>query len=134
MKNPLHRDQAGLVGKITVIWLVVLAIFLVVAFDAVSIAFSKYRVADLAGNAASDAAFDYKSSRKTDVACQVAVDYVESHDADARIPSGGCAIDQVSGDVTITVRKTATTLVAKRLSITEDLTRLESTETVTAPI
>ena len=134
MTNRFHRDQSGLVGKILVVWLLVLAIFLVVAFDGISILFSKYRVADLAGNAASEAAYDYKNGGDLQRACQAAVDYVASHDGSAKIPPAGCAIDKTTGDVTITVKKTANTLVAQRLSVTEDLTHLESTETVPAPI
>ena len=134
MTNRLHRDQTGLVGKVLVVWLVVLAVFLLVAFDGISILFSKYRVADLAGNAASEAAYDFHSDADVERACQAAVDYVASHDASARIPEAGCAIDKTTGDVTITVKKTANTLVAKRWSVTEPLTHLEDTETVPAPI
>jgi hypothetical protein len=134
MTNRLHREEAGLVGKVVVVWLLVLAVFLLVAFDSISILFSKYRVADLAGNAASEAAYTYKNTGDLQQACQAAVDYVASHDSSAKIPQAGCAIDKTSGDVTITVKKTANTLVAQRLSATEDLTHQESTETVPAPI
>jgi uncharacterized membrane protein len=134
MTNRLHRDQTGLIGKALVVWLVILAVFLLVGFDAVSIVFAKYRVADVAGNAASEAAYNYKTGGDIEKACQAAVDYVAAHDASAKIPQAGCAIDKTTGDVTITVRKTANTLIAKRLSFTEDLTHVESTETVPAPI
>jgi len=134
MTYRVHRDETGLIGKALIVWLVILALFLIVAFDGISIMFARYRVADLAGNAASAAAFDFKSSRDVEQACQVAVDFVASRDTVAKIPAAGCAIDRTTGDVTITVRKTATTFVAKRLSFTEDLTHQEATETVASPI
>jgi hypothetical protein len=131
--NRLHRDQTGLVGKIAFVWLVIAVLIVVAGFDAIAIAFTKYRVQDLAGNAASAAAISFRNNGRADQACQIAVDYVAEHDDEAKIPTSGCAIDQ-SGVVTITVRKVASTLVAQRLSFTDDYTHLESTESVNPPI
>jgi hypothetical protein len=132
--NRLHRDETGLVGKIAVVWLLIAALVVVAGFDAVAIGITKYRVDDLAANAASAAAYTYKNTGKVDQACQDAVDYVAQHDSGAKIPTGGCAIDTKSGSASITVRKVANTLVAKHLSITRDYTHLESTESVNQPI
>jgi hypothetical protein len=131
--DQVHRDQAGLVGKIAFIWLLILALFVVAAFDGIAIAFTKYRVADLAGNAASVAATSYKDGGKAQEACAEAVAYVTDHDEVAKVPQGGCMID-ASGTATVTVRKDAKTLLAQRFSFTEDLTHLESTDSVNAPI
>jgi hypothetical protein len=131
--NRLHRDQTGLVGRIAFVWLVIAVLVVVAGFDAIAIGFTKYRVEDLAGNAASAAAISFKNNGKGDQACQIAVDYVAEHDDEAKIPTAGCAIDP-SGVVTITVRKVASTLVAQRLSFTRDYTHLESTESVNPPI
>jgi hypothetical protein len=129
----VHRDQTGLVGKIAVIWLLILAVFVVAAFDGIAIAFTKYRVEDLAGNAASVAATSFKDSGKAQEACAAAIAYVTDHDEQAKVPQDGCMID-ANGTATITVRKNAKTLLAQRLSFTEDLTHLESTDSVNAPI
>lgn len=129
----VHRDQTGLVGKIAVVWLLFIALVLVVGFDAIAIAFTKFRVEDLAGNAASVAARSYKDTGKVPEACGVALAYVTDHDTEAKIPQDGCAI-QGDGTVTITVRKDAKTLLAQRLSFTEHLTHLESAESAGAPI
>jgi hypothetical protein len=131
--NRVHRDQTGLVGKIAVVWLIILALFMVAAFDGIAIAFTKFRVQDLAGNAASVAARSFKDSGKATEACAAALAYVTDHDAEAKVPQDGCAID-TRGTATITVRKNAKTLVAQRVSFTEDLTHLEATESVDAPI
>lgn len=132
--NRLRTDETGLMGKITVVWLLIAALFVVAAFDGIAIAFTKYRVEDLAGNAASAAAIDYKQNRKAPDACVVAETYVAEHDIEAKIPQAGCVIDPATGVATITVRKGANTLVAQRLSFTRDLTHLESTESVDPPI
>lgn len=131
--NRIHRDQTGLVGKIAVVWLLFLALVLVVGFDGIAIAFTKFRVEDLAGNAASVAARTFKDSGKAPAACAAALAYVTDHDEEAKVPEDGCEI-QAGGTATITVRKDAKTLLAQRLSITEDLTHLEATESVDAPI
>ena len=134
MTNRIHRDQAGLVGKIAVVWILFAVLLVVAGFDAISIAFTKYRVEDLAANAASSAAFAYKNGGKIDEACQTAVAYVAEHDEKAKIPTGGCAIDSKTGVASITVRKSASTFVAERLSFTEEYTHLESTESVEPPL
>ena len=130
----LHRDQTGLVGRIAVIWLLILALVLVAGFDAIAIAFTQFRTKDLAANAASTAAISYKQSSKADQACQAALAYVAEHDEEAKIPPAGCAIDPATGVATITVRKDASTLVAQRLSITRDYARVESIESDEPPI
>lgn len=132
--NRIHRDQAGLVGKIAVVWILFAVLLVVAGFDAISIAFTKYRVEDLAASAASSAAIAYKSGGKIEQACQTAVTYVVEHDEKAKIPAAGCAIDPKTGIASITVRKVASTLVAERLSFTEEYTHLESTESVEPPL
>ena len=132
--NRIRRDQAGLVGKIAVVWLLFAVLLVVAGFDAVAIGFTKFRVEDLAGSAAEVAAGTCKNTQKVTEACQAAVDYVAEHDSKAKIPTGGCAIDPKSGVATIAVRKVAGTLVAQRLSFTQDLTHVESTESVSPPI
>jgi hypothetical protein len=130
----LDRDQTGLVGKIAVVWILIGVLVLVAGFDGIAIAFTKYRVEDLAGNAASAAAIQFKQSGKSVEACQAAVDYVAEHDTEAKIPTAGCAIDPKTGVASITVRKEASTLVAQRLGFTREYTHLESTESVSPPI
>ena len=132
--NVIHRDQTGFVGKIAVVWLLIGVLLIVGGFDGVAIVFTKYRVEDLAGNAASEVAIRYKASGKGAEACQAAVTYVAERDAEAHIPAEGCKIDAGTGVATVTVRKVAGTLVAQRLSFTKEYTRVESTESVEPPI
>ena len=132
--NRLHREQTGLVGKIAVIWLLIGALFLLAAFDGIAIAFTTYRVEDLAGNAATVAAQSYKATGRAGDACDAAIAYVTDHDKDAHVPTDGCAIDPAKGIATVTVRKVAGTIAAQHLSFTRDYTHIESTQTASPPL
>ena len=123
------HDERGLVGKALVITLLILAVLGVGALDAVSILSARYRTADAADRAAEETAYAYKQSRDLRGACQTAVETVEEANHTARIPKGGCVIDPGTGDVTITVRETASTIVAKRVDALEDLTKVVVTST-----
>ena len=126
-------DEAGFVVKTLVVTLLVLAVLGVAALDGVSILSAKYRVADAADHAAEETAYTYKQSRDVRAACDDAVRTVAASDSSARIPKGGCVIDPRTGDVTITVRQTATTIVAKRISALEKYTKAEATSTASPP-
>jgi hypothetical protein len=123
------HDERGLVGKALVITLLILAVLGVCALDAVSILSARYRTADAADRAAEETAYAYKQSHDLRGACQTAVETVEEANHTARIPKGGCVIDPGTGDVTITVRETASTIVAKRVDALEDLTKVVATST-----
>ena len=49
----VRRDEAGLVGKMVVVWLLFLAVIAVAAIDAASIAFTTYKLSDVGSTAAS---------------------------------------------------------------------------------
>ena len=123
------HDERGLVGKALVLTLLILAVLGVCALDAVSILSARYRTADAADRAAEETAYAYKQSHDLRGACQTAVETVEEANHSARIPKGGCVIDPSTGDVSITVRETASTIVAKRVDALEDLTKVVATST-----
>lgn len=125
----LHRDQAGMVGKIIIIWLVMVAVLGVIAMDAASVAFSEFRASDIAASAAAAGAASYRARRDVSEACDAARRSIEESDADVQIPKSFCKVDTESGQVTITVKKQARTVVAGRLSFTEDLTKVVAKET-----
>ena len=128
----LH-GQAGMIGKLAVVWLVLLSVFALAAIDTVSIVITKFHTADLAANAASDAAASYQQSRSFTIACKVAIDALQSDDPQTKLASRGCRIDPSTGDASITVRKDATTLVAGRLSFTRKYASVTDTETAPPP-
>jgi hypothetical protein len=123
------HDERGLVGKALVFTLLILAVLGVCALDGVSILSARYRTADAADRAAEETAYAYKQSHDLRGACQTAVETVEEANHSARIPKGGCVIDPATGDVRITVRETASTIVAKRVDALVDLTKVVATST-----
>lgn len=127
------HDERGLVGKALVLTLLVVAVLGVCALDAVSILTARYRTEDAADRAAEETAYAYKQSHDLRGACQTAVEAVEAAHASARIPKGGCLIDPGTGDVTITVRETASTIVAKRIDALEKFTKAVATSTAAPP-
>jgi len=50
------HDETGLVGKMIVVWILILALLAVAAIDAASIAFTTYKLADVGAAAASEGA------------------------------------------------------------------------------
>jgi Flp pilus assembly protein TadG len=130
----IHRDQRGFIGKMMGFWLVFLLIFGVAVADAASIAFARYKVADAAGNAATEAAYQYKQTHDVSKACAAAAGVVASADPSAHIPDkSGCSIDKQNGSVTVTVRKVATTLVVSRVSFLQKYGDASATGSAPAP-
>jgi uncharacterized membrane protein len=124
----VHREQSGMVGKIIVVWLLFVAVLGIFAIDTASVLFTKFRLSDAAGTAASTAVSTYQNERDVTAACGAAELSVHQADPDATMAKGWCKVD-TSGDVTITLRKTATSIIAGRFSFTRDLTKVVQRET-----
>ena len=124
----MHREQAGLVGKIILVWLLFVAVLGIFAIDTASVLFTKFRLSDAAATAASTAVSTYQNQRDVTAACGAAEVSVHQADPDASMTKGWCKVDTSSGDVTITLRKTATTIIAGRFSFTRDLTNVVQRE------
>jgi hypothetical protein len=130
----VRRDEAGLVGKMIVVWLLVLAILAVAAIDAASIAFTTYKLSDVGSAAASEGALVYKKGHNTREACQRVERVVAKEEATATIAKrGGCSIERPTGLVTVKIRKRANTLVAQRLPWTKKFALVVVTETAGPP-
>jgi uncharacterized membrane protein len=125
----VHREQTGLVGKIIVVWLLFVAVLGIFAIDSASVLFTKFRLSDAAATAASTAVSTYQNERDVTAACDAAKTSVVQADPDATMGKTWCRVDTSSGDVTITLRKTATTVIAGRFSFTRDLTKVVQQET-----
>ena len=125
----MHREQSGMVGKIIVVWLLFVAVLGIFAIDTASVLFTKFRLSDAAATAASTAASTYQNERDVTAACGAAELSVHQADPDAAMAKGWCKVDTSSGNVTITLRKTATTVIAGRFSFTSDLTKVVQRET-----
>ena len=125
----LRHGQAGAVGMMILVWLAVVVVVGVAAIDAGSIAFTKFRLADVASSASTQAANAYRSSTNIATACQAAEASIAADDASAKLAKKGCVVDPTTGAVTITVRKDANTILASKLSFTKKFAKVSATET-----
>jgi hypothetical protein len=127
-RRSLH-DEAGLVGKVIVVWLLLLLVLGIAAVDAASILFTRFRLDDAAATAATTAATTYRNGRDVTDACAAPHLSVETADPDAVMSKTFCKVETSTGEVTITLRRTATTILAGRLSFTRDLAEVVQRET-----
>ncbi|MGQ0668859.1 MAG: pilus assembly protein TadG-related protein [Actinomycetota bacterium] len=124
-------DERGLILKTLIILLVVLVLGGVALADTGSILLAKFRVADAAQEASTEAAFVYKNTRDRDQALQVAIATVHDIDPGARVKD--FAVDTATGTVTVTVRKKVSTIAVKFFGFLEGFEKAESTNTAPSP-
>jgi Tfp pilus assembly protein PilX len=124
-------DQRGLMGKILIVWLLILALFVVASIDTISILYSRFKVADAAQSAAFDAASAYKTTHSRTEAEKAAFAAIRATAPGARLVS--LVIDPATGDVTLTVAKKVGTILVGRIGFLRHLTRASSTETSSPP-
>jgi len=127
--NRLQNGQTGAVGMMIVMWLAVVVLLGVTAIDAASIAFTKFRLADVASTASTAAANSFRASPNIVTACQAAEGSIAAEDASAKLAKKGCVINTQTGTATITVRKEAHTIIAIHLGPTKKFTKVSATET-----
>lgn len=122
------QQEAGAVGWLIVTWLTAVVLVGVVLMDVGSIAFTKFRLADVASSASTQAANAYRTNHDLAGSCQAAVDQIATEDPGARLAVEGCSVDVQTGVVTIKVRKQASTILAGRFDFTKHYTRVTATE------
>jgi hypothetical protein len=127
------HNETGLVGKMIVVWLLILALLAVAAIDAASIAFTTYKLADVGAAAASEGALVYKKARDVRDTCERVAQVVAREEATARVARGGCTVERPTGLVTVKLRRKANTLVAHRIPLTEKFAVVVVTETAGPP-
>ena len=121
------REERGLVGKLLAIWLALLALLGLAAFDTAQILLARYRVADAAQEASFQAASALRETGDRQAALEAALAAVVDRDEGARVAR--FSIDDQTGQVTVTVTKRASTLIARHLSFLKDLTKASATDT-----
>ncbi len=129
MVNRAHRDQRGLVGKFMIVWLLLLAVIVLVGYDAVSIAITTFKVSDVAAQAASDGVAAYMQERNPAEACAAAQASVTAAEPDLKLGKNFCTADPDAVTITITIRTTAHTFALGRLDFTKHYTVITETET-----
>lgn len=126
-------DQRGLVGKILVVWLLILALFVVASIDTISILYTRFKVADAAQSASFDAASAYKTTHSRTEAEKAALTTIEATAPGARLVPSSFVIDPATGDVTLTVVKKVGTILVGRIGFLRHFTKASSTDTSSPP-
>jgi len=128
--GPMRRTsgESGLIGKVIIVWVLVVAVLAVVVLDGSSILITKFRLSDAAATAASTAAQTYQDSHDAVKACTAALGTLQQSDPSAGKAKGWCRINTNTGHVTITLHKRAKTFVAWRLGFTAGWTRVVAQE------
>jgi hypothetical protein len=129
----VRRDEAGLVGKMIVVWLLFLAVIAVAAIDAASIAFTTYKLSDVGSAAASEGALVFKADHDVRKTCARVARVVTAQEPAARVVRGGCRVEAPTGLVTVKIQKLASTVIVHRISWTEDFASVTVTETAGPP-
>lgn len=122
----VRTDERGLIGKIILIWLVILGLVVVALIDGGSIVLARLRTNDLARDAAFAAEERFSETGKRRQAVRAALATISETDEDARLVEL-----EVSdrGDVTVVVSDRAGTLLVGRLGFLEDLTTATASDT-----
>jgi hypothetical protein len=126
----LH-DQAGLIGKVAILWIAILLVVGLLVLDTISIVLTTFRLSSTAQGAASDVATTYHSGHDAEKACQAAQPDLLNDNVDPPKNDSWCQIDTTSGEATITLKTTASSLILGRLSFTRDYTKIEVKEEAT---
>ena len=124
----VRTDERGLIGKILLIWLVILGLVVMALIDGGSIVLARLRTNDLARDTAFAAEERFSETGKQRQAVRAARTTIAETDEDARLVEL-----EVSGrgDVTVVVTDRAGTLLVGRFGFLEHLT--EATASDTAP-
>jgi len=85
--NRLRSGERGAVGMMIIMWLAIVVLLGITAIDAGSIAFTKFRLADVASTASTAAANAFRTSPNTVTACQVAEASIAAEDPSAKLES-----------------------------------------------
>jgi hypothetical protein len=125
------RGDEGLVGKILVIWLLIVAVLGIAVVDTSSIVLTHVRLSDAASIAAVAGANAYVNTRDEGAACQAVRLSLEAEAPGVPVGKNACVVDRTSGEVTVTLRQEAKTLLASRLPFTEDFVKVVAKETGT---
>jgi Flp pilus assembly protein TadG len=128
MRAPFGDDR-GVVGKILLVWLLLLAVLVVGAIDAGSILLARSRAADLAKDASVSAAEALGQNGDEEQAKLAALDTIADADEPVRLKS----IDVGRREVTVVLVVHADTLVVGRIPFLDDLGRVTVSGSTAVP-
>jgi Flp pilus assembly protein TadG len=129
MKLPPERvrDERGLIGKISILWLALLILLIVAAIDTGSILYTRYKVAAAAEEASLRAATVYDDTHEQQAALRAAIAKVKEMAPTAHLKA--FELDTQTGQVTVTVTDRSWSLLAGRLPFTREYVKVTGTDT-----
>ena len=122
-------DDRGLVGKLIVLWLALVAVVVIVAIDGGSILLARSRAQDVAGDASASASQAYRRTGDEEAAKLAALDTIADADEPVRLER----IDVRRRTVTVVITTKADTLVVGRIPLFDDLARVTVTGSAAVP-
>ena len=119
----LH-DQAGLIGKIAMAWIVILLLVGLLVLDGISVGLATLRLSNTAQAAASTAATQYHNVPDVGKACIAAQQDLITDDVPIPGSEKWCRIDPATGQATIVLHSSASSMVLGRISFTKHFTEV----------
>ncbi len=131
IRRSLH-GQAGLIGKIAMLWIVGLLLAGLLILDGISIVLTTFKLSSTAQAAATTAATTFKNTHDATAACLAAEPDLLHDNQSVPTSDTWCRVNESTGVATISLHSTASSLVLSRLSFTQDLTKISVKETAEA--
>ncbi|HZD18419.1 MAG TPA: hypothetical protein VE669_09790 [Actinomycetota bacterium] len=125
MNRPRSDGQAGLIGKLLVIWLLVAALVVVAAIDTATIVFTRIRMADIARDAAAVGATTLADGGGRRAVKRSVLGEIADRDEDA-VPEDIRIGDD--GVVSVTVFDRAGTILVGRFGLLESLAEVTASD------
>jgi hypothetical protein len=126
-------DERGLVGKLLVVWLVLLAVLVIGAIDAGSIVLTTIKASSAADKAAVRGATVFHLEDTRGEALDAALQQLEEDMPNAKLDPEDFAIDPPSGRVSVRITAKAPTLLVGRISFLRHYTKITETSTAHPP-
>lgn len=127
----LRSDERGLVGKSIIVMMILLVVIGIAAVDTASILFVRLTIGDVATAAALDAARAYDRTGSVQEAQGAAEGSLREH-PDVELV-GDILVDRATGNVTLTIKKKASTIIVDEISFTEKYAVVRVTVTQEPP-
>lgn len=121
------RDERGLIGKVVLVWLLVVAALALAALDGGSIVLTRIRVSDLANDASAAAAEVLELTGSEEAAKLAALETIETSETEARLHRIGFERDEV----TVVLRARADTIVVDLVPFLEGFGKIAVTDSAT---
>ena len=122
------RDERGLVGRSLVITMILIAVIGVGVIEGGSILFTHLSLQNTADQVASDASVDYVNNQSAAGAQQVAMQSLKEHDDNAHLVNIQFDVPK-AGDVTVKIKKKATTFIVQHVSFLRKFGVVKATAT-----